>query len=46
MIDDLEYKVYQRWFDWLMETNRPQVDLIGMVVSLPRASDPLSSIQK
>jgi thymidine kinase/deoxynucleoside kinase len=35
MIDDLEYKVYQRWFDWLMETNRPQVDLIVYLRTSP-----------
>ena len=29
LIDDLEYKVYQRWFDYLMERSAPQLDLIG-----------------
>lgn len=29
LIDSLEYEVYVRWFDWLMEHKRPKVDLIG-----------------
>lgn len=29
LITEMEYTVYQRWFDWLMEHHRPQVDLIG-----------------
>ena len=29
VIDEVEYQVYQRWFDWLMAHHRPHVDLIG-----------------
>ena len=30
VIDEVEYQVYQRWFDWLMAHHRPHVDLIGL----------------
>lgn len=28
LLEELEYEVYTRWFDWLMEHKRPKVDLI------------------
>eukprot|EP00042_Codosiga_hollandica_P039403 m.330061 g.330061 ORF g.330061 m.330061 type:complete len:266 (-) comp55605_c0_seq4:373-1170(-) len=35
LIDDMEFAVYQRWFDWLMEHNKPKVDLIVYLRSSP-----------
>ena len=29
LMDDMEYKCYTEWFDFLMAKNRPQLDLIG-----------------
>jgi thymidine kinase len=34
LIDDMEYAVYQRWFDFLMASSRPHVDLIGWLLWL------------
>ena len=34
LVDDLEYAVYQRWFEWLMEYSAPQLDLIGKSISI------------
>lgn len=35
LIDDMEYTVYQKWFDWLMIHNRPKVDLIVYLRTSP-----------
>lgn len=28
VIDEMEYEVYKRWYEWLMAHHRPKVDLI------------------
>ncbi|XP_062519975.1 thymidine kinase 2, mitochondrial-like [Corticium candelabrum] len=35
VLDDLEHSCYTRWFDWLMTTNPPQLDLIVYLQTSP-----------
>lgn len=35
LIDDLEYEVYKQWFNWLMERQPPNVDLIVYLRTTP-----------
>lgn len=34
MLSTVEYTIFQEWFDYLMANEKPQIDLIGLYLSL------------